>query len=38
MYINVPADAQPGPSVLSFGLDGNSGMYEETSINVWIEP
>jgi len=36
MYINVPADAQPGPSVC--GLDGSSGMYEETSINVWIEP
>ena len=36
MYIDVPADAQPGPSVLSFGFDDTA--YQETSINVWIEP
>jgi hypothetical protein len=38
-YINVPADAQPGPSVLSFGLDdGDQASYQQTAINVWIEP
>src|SRR5437773_3707570 len=36
MYIDVPADAQPGPSVLSFGFDDTR--YQETSINLWIEP
>jgi len=36
MYIDVPADAQPGPSALSFGFDDTR--YQETSINLWIEP
>jgi DNA-binding CsgD family transcriptional regulator len=38
MYIDVPPDAQSGPSVLEWGLDGDEGMYQEASINVWIEP
>jgi len=38
MCIDVPTDAHPGPSGLSFGLDGSPGTYGETSINVWIEP
>jgi len=38
MYIDVPADAQPGPSVLSFGVDGDQATYQQTAINVWIEP
>jgi len=36
MYIDVPADAHTGPSVLSLGFVDTK--YQETSINVWIEP
>jgi hypothetical protein len=38
MYIDVPPDAHPGPSVLSFAFDDSQATYEEPSINVWIEP
>ena len=38
MYIDIPADAQTGPSVLSFGLDEDQVTYQQTAINVWIEP
>ena len=36
MYIDVPADAHAGPSILS--LDFDDTKYQDTSINVWIEP
>jgi hypothetical protein len=38
MYIDVPSDAQPGPSVLSFGFDEDQVTYQGIRINVWIEP
>jgi len=39
MYIDVPADAQPGPSVLAFVLeDEDRTSYQRTGINIWIEP
>jgi hypothetical protein len=38
MYIDVPPDAQPGPSVLTWAIDDSEGKYQQASINVWIEP
>ena len=38
MYIDVPENAHPGPSVLSWGINGPPEMYNATSINVWIAP
>jgi hypothetical protein len=38
MYVDVPADAHPGPSVLSFGFEEGEVTYQQTSINIWIEP
>src|SRR5438132_4825315 len=38
MYLEVPADAHPGPSVLSFGFEEGEVTYQQASINVWIAP